>query len=77
MESNKTRIETIDSTWVLMHLNMVGGWNPIKQGLKRAKLLLSLANKESRRMESNKTRIETFKKAHSDKIERASEDGIQ
>ncbi len=79
MESNKTRIETVlEAKLQYSEASQVGGWNPIKQGLKLNDVESQRkAHALSRRMESNKTRIETifFACLTSDGYE--SEDGIQ
>ncbi len=59
MESNKTRIETQECQLEGKSAEKVGGWNPIKQGLKRISRNGQKHLGSGRRMESNKTRIET------------------
>ncbi len=59
MESNKTRIETTKATKEDIFGHAVGGWNPIKQGLKLVASAIGINIMLGRRMESNKTRIET------------------
>ena len=58
MESNKTRIETARISLIIEKGEKVGGWNPIKQGLKLKKYLKIRKKLIRSEDESNKTRIE-------------------